>query len=360
MKIGKKIKKRTRLLQGVSILVVLLLVTVSIPNAEASASGRNEHGKYYWNVNSTADLQIEEESAQWSVKNSDEVVDHYEFWGEIRMSQQPLYAEPHISGDLYERDDLGYVRLFVQPELPQQPSGFSCGLRRWDLRLIFVVHAPDAHGLPYDLDGFSTRYMTSVGHEIQQIETGSGWEDELGGVNSAAERTDSLAMAWMEDVFDYAVGQTIQHDEVDLAINMIRTWQDHDSSRPNWNGNYNHHAGRHRVYFDEDDDSYDGRYMAFWDKITLQIPGDGDGIPQESFLNIGIDGYAAGYEYHDIDFTHTSWHLNIDVTDDLEDAPPSGGGGGGGGSLIPLGEPGYEIINSAEVYREKDNFPPST
>ena len=346
------------MLKGVSLLVVLLFVSISMPEVEA-ADGRNEHGKYYWSIGgSVANLQVAETSAQWSVRYSDDVVDQNEFWGEIRMDQQELTTQPYEYPSI-PRDTVGYVRLFVQPELPQQPAGYSGGLRRWDMRLIFVVHAPDAHNLPYDLGGFTTRYLSpyTTDYQIRQINPSDGWEDELGGVNAAAVRERPLAEEWMEDVFGYAVGQTISHPEVDLALDMIRTWEESHDDRPSWNGGpYDNIGGRHNVFYTQDDDSYDGRYMVFWDKITLQIPDD-EGIPQDGWLKVGIDGLTAGYDSHEVDYWDTSWTINIDVTDDLEDAPPSGGGGGGGGGwLIPMSSPEHPYGCAAESYEEKDNL----
>ncbi|MFW5907626.1 MAG: hypothetical protein ACOCTR_04610 [Candidatus Natronoplasma sp.] len=333
MKNKKKKNIKWRALQSFGILAVLCLVIgVLVPGAQAY-DGINEDGKYYWNAHTIVYTQVHEDSAKWSIRNSDGVVDDGEHWGEIRFNQNPLYAEPYG----LERDIVGHVRPYVQASLPVEPAG-QTGKRVWPILVTFVVYQPNG-SYGYDLGGFSAQYTTKLGHEIRQMD-GNAWEFEIGGTNAQAPNDDSKAEAYFENIYEYAVGKTIDHDEVQLAIDMIRTWAE-DDEPPEWYAEHDHQAERLKVEYTEDEDTYDGRYMTFWEKIDLLIPEEGDsGNPEESLLNIKVYGWAEDYNCHiDYDNTEAEWTLDIDVTDELEDGSSGGGGGGGGGTdPIPTGE----------------------
>jgi len=334
MKNKKKKNMKWRMLQGIGILAIIGLVVAGIPGAEAY-DGIQGDGKYFWNAIDTAFIQNHEEHSVWSVKYSDAIVDGYgdeKDWGEIRFDQRNIYAEPIGQ----EREIVGHVEPYVHLGLPTQAPG-QTDYYTWEMLITFVVWQTTASYV-YTLDGFATQYTTTLSHEIDQVD--EGYEFEIGGTNAQAPSESAEAQDYLENVYDYGLSKAINHDEIGLAIDMIRTYAE-GQNEPSWEQENDHRAGREKIEYNEEDDTYAGRYMVFWEQITLVGP---DNPPEDTFLRIEVDGFATEGTAHIIDFQSSlaSWELDISVTDELEDGNGGGGGGGGGGwppwNPIPTGE----------------------
>lgn len=342
----KKIKEKSKigelgrsLLKPITAVVTVFLITALLSPGAQAYDGRQEDGKLYWEQWGVAPLQLHEDYARWSVEYSDGVVDDTEHWGEIRFDTKTLSAEPINSNQ--GRQIIGSVRPFVYPNLPTEPSG-ETGMRTWPILITFVVWQDGDVNYEYDLGGFSAQYTTKEeGHEIKQ-QDGNAWNIEIGGTNAKAPTESSNAEAYFQNIYDYAIGKTINHDEVNLALNMIRTWYESDDEEPGWSQGNDWQAERQKVEYTEDEDTFNGRYMTFWEKIELLIPEDGySGDPEDSSLEIAVDGFSDWpNSAHAIDYdaTDCEWNIEITVTDVLEDGSSGGGGGGGGGTdPIPTG-----------------------
>ncbi len=332
------------MLQGIGILAVICLVVGGMPGARAY-DGINEDDKYYWDAHTVAHLQVNEEGSILSFRDSDAIIDGYDphkDWGEIRFDQKSLYANPLDWEN--DRELIGHVRPYIHVYKPYEASRANDLV--FPMLITYIVHQPGDY-YAYDLGGFTTRYSTHTNHRVRQMD-GDAFPFELGGTNANAPGVSAGLEDYMENMYEYGVGRTLGMTggtEIQAALNMVRTWNEGNEDPPDWSQDHDYIAEREKIEYSEDDDSYDGRYMTFWEKIDLAVPTDPNGpTPEESTLKIQVDGFAAGYAGHMQDYTDTEWTINIHVTDDLEDGSSSSGSfpspppGGGGTGPIPIGD----------------------
>ncbi|MEF8873601.1 MAG: hypothetical protein V5A88_02895 [Candidatus Thermoplasmatota archaeon] len=333
-----------------AVLAIVLLVISIIPTTRTvrgaeglqdcvcgCADGIQENGLPYWEVEDPSDftLQVHEDYGRWSVKGADTVIDDTTLWGEIRLPSQELTADPP---DGEPRGFIGWIEPTVHFSLPTSgdPGEPQDGDRPWEVRVTFTVWGTDNHEendtFDYNLGGFCSQYIGSYDQNIiRQPEENNYLDFEIGGTNvKNAKDVSPSAKDMAEPVYDYTMGKLINQDEIELAVDMARTYAEESDEEPAWKIHEDWKAERWEVkyaYKDLGDD--DQRIMTFWEQFDYVIPADDDGSPKESVFRVDADGWACpgeGNEWvggHAVDYTddEPQWKFTIESTDNLQDRP---------------------------------------